>query len=108
MNFNAVVDAQNTANGANATQAAADSTQVLGQSDFLKLLTTQLTMQDPSDPVDDKDMITQIAQFSSVAGISQINDTLSAILTKIDALGTTQGTTTSTDPTTTSTGSTTS
>lgn len=101
MNFNAIIDAANAANGTGAAQSNAASTQMLGQSDFLKLLTTQLTMQDPTDPVDNKEMIAQMAQFSSLAGLSQINDTLKLILTKLDDIATAQssqgGTTTPTD-----------
>ncbi|WP_324741850.1 flagellar hook capping FlgD N-terminal domain-containing protein [Tsuneonella sp. CC-YZS046] len=58
----------------------------LGQADFLKLLTTQLQMQDPSDPVDNKEMLAQMAQFSQLGGISEMSTTLSAIASKLDAL----------------------
>lgn len=58
----------------------------LGQQDFFRLLTTQMQMQDPSDPVDNKEMLAQMAQFSSLAGISEMGDTLSAIAKKLDAL----------------------
>lgn len=58
----------------------------LGQADFLKLLTTQLQMQDPSDPVDNKEMLAQMAQFSSLAGISDMGETLGAIAAKLDTL----------------------
>lgn len=55
----------------------------LGQSDFLKLMTAQLKNQDPFSPVDNTQMVAQMAQFSSVAGISEINTTLKAIQTKL-------------------------
>ena len=58
----------------------------LGQGDFLKLMTEQLKLQDPFAPVDNKEMLAQMAQFSSLAGISTINDTLKAISTKLDAV----------------------
>ena len=57
--------------------------QSLGESDFLALMTTQLQQQDPFEPVDNKEMIAQMAQFSSLAGISQMNDTLSSIADQI-------------------------
>lgn len=59
------------------------SRQSLGESDFLSLMTTQLQQQDPFEPVDNKEMIAQMAQFSSLAGISQMNDTLSSIADQI-------------------------
>lgn len=51
----------------------------LGQSDFLKLMTAQLKNQDPFSPVDNTQMVAQMAQFSSVAGISEMNTTLKGI-----------------------------
>ena len=58
----------------------------LGQADFIKLMTTQMQMQDPFDPVDNKEMLAQMAQFSSLAGISDINGTLEDISSKLDAI----------------------
>ena len=41
-------------------------TQALGQNDFLKLLVTQMTSQDPTNPQKDTEFISQMAQFSSL------------------------------------------
>lgn len=60
----------------------------LTQNDFLKLLTAQLRNQDPSSPVDATQQLTQLAQFSSVAGISEINTTLKAIQNKLGGTST--------------------
>jgi len=57
----------------------------LGQTDFLRLMTTQLRQQDPLDPVDNQAMVAQMAQFSSVAGISEMNVSLKSIATQISA-----------------------
>jgi flagellar basal-body rod modification protein FlgD len=57
----------------------------LGQTDFLRLMTTQLKEQDPFDPVDNQAMVAQMAQFSSVAGISEMNVSLKAIAEQISA-----------------------
>jgi flagellar basal-body rod modification protein FlgD len=59
--------------------------QTLTQADFLQLMTAQLKQQDPFNPVDNTQMVAQMAQFSSVAGISQMNSTLTAIADKLGA-----------------------
>lgn len=53
--------------------------EVLGQAAFLKLMTAQLRNQDPFKPVENEAMVAQMAQFSSVAGIAEMNQTLKAI-----------------------------
>jgi flagellar basal-body rod modification protein FlgD len=55
----------------------------LGQTDFLRLMTTQLKEQDPFNPVDNQAMVAQMAQFSSVAGISEMNVSLKSIADQI-------------------------
>ncbi|WP_404401925.1 flagellar hook assembly protein FlgD [Idiomarina seosinensis] len=48
--------------------------QKLEQEDFFKLLTEQLNMQDPTKPVDNDQMISQMTNFSMAEGISQMSD----------------------------------
>ncbi len=45
----------------------------LGSKDFLKLMTTQLRNQDPFSPMDQTAMLGQMAQFSTVTGITEMN-----------------------------------
>lgn len=59
----------------------------LGATDFLKLLTAQLNNQDPTQPVDNTQMVAQLAQFSSLAAANQTNTQLSTISDQIDKLG---------------------
>ena len=55
----------------------------LGQEDFLKLMTVQLQNQDPFAPVDNADFIAQMAQFSTVTGITQMGETMKLSLIHI-------------------------
>jgi len=64
-----------TANPA-ATTASVGSAGAMDQSDFLRLMTTQLTTQDPFNPMDNTQMVAQMAQFSQVAGIAEMNQSL--------------------------------
>ena len=56
----------------------------LGQSDFLKLMTTQLQNQDPFAPMDNGDFIAQMAQFSTVTGIQEMNSSIGKLVEEFD------------------------
>ena len=64
---------------------ASSASTTLGQADFLKLMTAQMQNQDPFNPVDNTQMVAQMAQFSSLAGITDMSTTLKAISTKLGA-----------------------
>ncbi len=51
----------------------------LGQQDFLQLLTTQLQNQDPFAPMENGEFLAQMAQFSQLSGIEDINTTLQSL-----------------------------
>ena len=78
--------AQTTLDRLNTPSRLKGSTQSLGQADFLKLLTTQLSQQDPLEPTDNKEMIAQLAQFSALAAQTKSGATLEDISTKLDRL----------------------
>ena len=52
----------------------------MDEADFLRLMTTQLTTQDPFNPVDNTQMVAQMAQFSQVAGIAEMNQSLKTLV----------------------------
>jgi flagellar basal-body rod modification protein FlgD len=52
--------------------AAATKKQTLGQDEFLKLMTTQMTHQDPTKPMDNAQFLSQMAQFGTVSGIQDL------------------------------------
>ena len=60
----------------------------LGQSDFLKLMTAQMQNQDPFNPVDNTQMVAQMAQISTTSGISEMNTTMKAIADKLGVTST--------------------
>ncbi len=74
-----VIDGLNAPNTAPATTQAIGG-QALDQKAFLRLLTTQMTTQDPFNPVDNTQMVAQMAQFSQVAGIAEMNQSLKALV----------------------------
>lgn len=67
------------------TQASALGTSTqrlgLGQEDFLKILLTQLTFQDPMKPLDNQEFIAQMAQFTSLEQTRQLNDRVDGLVT---------------------------
>lgn len=71
--------------GALSGAAAADGLQAsgLGMQDFLKILLTQLTYQDPLKPMDNQQFMAQMAQFTALQQSQLLN-------TKIDQLAATQ------------------
>jgi len=50
------------------------------QTNFLRLLTTQLQNQDPLNPMESAEMTSQLAQLNMVDGISSMNKTMTALM----------------------------
>jgi flagellar basal-body rod modification protein FlgD len=55
------------------------------QNTFLQLLVAQLKNQDPTNPMDSSQMTSQLAQISTVQGISQLNTSLTSLSTQLAA-----------------------
>ena len=58
------------------TSTSSATNGVLGQDDFLKLLVSQLQNQDPMNPMDGTQFASQLAQFTSVEQLANINTSL--------------------------------
>ncbi len=54
------------------------------ENQFLTLLTTQLQNQDPMNPMDNSQLTSQLAQISTVEGITNLNTTLQSIATQVN------------------------
>lgn len=58
----------------------------LGLQDFLKVLLTQLSYQDPLKPMDNQEFMAQIAQFTSVEQTQQLNTKIETLISNQAAL----------------------
>ncbi|HHB13287.1 MAG TPA: flagellar hook assembly protein FlgD [Chromatiales bacterium] len=57
----------------------------LGQADFLKLMTAQLENQDPLKPLENKEFLGQLAQFSVVQGLAELQGSFSSLATSLQS-----------------------
>ena len=55
-------------------------TSTLGQEDFVKLLMTQLQNQDPMAPMDNGEFMGQMAQFSTVQGVTEMGESIDVLV----------------------------
>ncbi|SFF55434.1 flagellar basal-body rod modification protein FlgD [Fontimonas thermophila] len=69
----------------------AASKKTIGQDEFLLLMTTQLKNQDPFKPMENGEFLGQLAQFSTVAGISEMQTSLQALATALSSSQMLQG-----------------
>jgi flagellar basal-body rod modification protein FlgD len=58
--------------GVSTSDTAAPKKTSLGQAEFLKLMTTQMTHQDPTKPMQNGEFLSQMAQFGTVSGIQDL------------------------------------
>jgi flagellar basal-body rod modification protein FlgD len=66
------------------------TTNELGQDDFMQMLIAQLKNQDPLNPMDGKDFAAQLAQFSTLQEITNLNTTMSSLPTYLQSLSNAQ------------------
>ncbi|MBC2595013.1 hypothetical protein H5P28_12165 [Ruficoccus amylovorans] len=82
-----MIDATTSSSAAGASSAQAASTGNAFQiEDFFKLLTAQLTAQDPLRPMEDTEFISQMANFSSLSQMEAVSDNLQALRSQQDGL----------------------
>lgn len=61
-------------------QLAPENKKIMDKDDFLRLLVAKLSNQDPMNPIDDEDFIAQLAQFSTLEQMENMNRNLTADL----------------------------
>ncbi|WP_332730485.1 MULTISPECIES: flagellar hook assembly protein FlgD [Pseudomonas] len=81
VNLNDVLSASGVGTSTKKTTDTASKTgnDSLGKDAFLQLLVTQMQHQNPLDPQDNSEFVAQLAQFSSLEGITSLNDSVSSI-----------------------------
>jgi flagellar basal-body rod modification protein FlgD len=85
-----VADQVNTFNKTLNDGKGAKASAVLDKNDFLKILITQLSHQDPTQPMDDKEFVAQMAQFSSLEQMTNMSEGLTKVadlLARTQAIG---------------------
>lgn len=65
----------------NQTTTQKTKSDMLGKDDFLRILMTQLQNQDPMNPMQDKDFIAQMATFTSLEQMTNMNKMLEQFIT---------------------------
>jgi len=76
---NSSVKTNTTTDGLASAAGSATGNKALGKDAFLQLLVTQLKNQNPLEPQDNGAFVAQLAQFSSLEGITTLNDTVSGL-----------------------------
>jgi len=67
------------------TEEAKKEKDKLGQQEFLELMVAQLRHQDPFAPMENGDFISQMAQFSSVTGLEELNNSFDQLATSLQS-----------------------
>lgn len=81
-----MITAASSATSASSSAAGSAGNSPLDRDAFLKLLIAQLGNQDPLKPMDDAQFISELAQFSSLEQMKNINDTLSPLMSLIQPM----------------------
>jgi flagellar basal-body rod modification protein FlgD len=63
----------------------AKTTDVMDKNDFLKILITQLSHQDPTQPMEDKEFVAQMAQFSSLEQMTNMSEGMARVASLISS-----------------------
>lgn len=74
-----------TGSGSNASSVNSALSSTMTQADFLKLMTAQLQAQDPTNPVDNSQFVSQMAQFSQLSATQQLDTDLQSLASSVSS-----------------------
>lgn len=86
-----VSSTQATTNGTGSINSSAKGKDTLGQDAFLQILVAQLKYQDPLQPMQDREFISQMALFSAVQQLTQLNQTVTEMKELLTGTSPTEG-----------------
>lgn len=72
------------------TRTVDESDQSMGRDDFMKLLVTQMQNQDPLDPMDAREMVSQLSELASVDELRGINHRMAVLEIGVAGMANTQ------------------
>lgn len=76
--------------GTTSSSTKSNTSTALGQDDFMTMLIAELKNQDPLNPMEGKDFAAQLAQFSSLQQLSNLNTTMGTLPTYLQAFSNAQ------------------
>lgn len=76
------------ANEVNEASKKANSKNELGKEAFLQLLVTQMQYQDPLDPQDNSEYLAQLAQFSALEQMTNLNTAMGTVTDAVNTINT--------------------
>ncbi|MGC1955961.1 MAG: flagellar hook assembly protein FlgD [Gammaproteobacteria bacterium] len=79
LNLSSIFPSMPPDSGSSASEGSTAPRKQLGQSEFFELMTAQLQHQDPLNPTENDALIAQVAQFSAVDGIHQMQRSIQAL-----------------------------
>lgn len=71
---------------ASSSPSSVSGAEGMGKEDFLKLLVTQLENQDPLNPMDNSEFVAQLAQFSTLEGITNLNTSMEDMVSATNSM----------------------
>jgi flagellar basal-body rod modification protein FlgD len=74
------IDSVTAPSGTGAKTAPTKKNDELGQDAFLQLMVAQMKNQDPTNPTDTSQFMSQLAQFSTVQGVTEMRDSIASLV----------------------------